>query len=58
MNTAQIKAVSKMSDTMIFCELRSVWNEVESNMRAGIQPAKRLGDYAALLTREQAKRAA
>ena len=51
------KTVRKMSDTMIACELRQAWNDVACNLRGGVQPSKRLGDYVAALTAEQTRRA-
>ena len=46
-----------MSDTVIFCELRAAWGEVECNLRAGLEPSKRVSDYIAALTVEQKRRA-
>ncbi len=45
-----------MSDTVIFCELRAAWEEVACNMRCNVQPSKRVSDYIAALTAEQARR--
>lgn len=55
MNTAQIK---RMTDAVIFCELRAAWGEVEVALRHGQQPSKRVSDYIAVLTSEQKRRAA
>ncbi len=55
MNTTQ---TTKMSDTVIECELRAAWAEVECDMRHGVQPSKRVSDYIAALTAEQTRRAA
>jgi hypothetical protein len=54
--TANTKAIRKMSDTVIECELRQGWNEVACNMRGNVQPSRRLSDYVAALTAEQARR--
>lgn len=54
MKTAMIR---KMSDTVIACELRQAWNDVECAMRHGQQPSKSTSDYVVALTAEQAKRA-
>ena len=58
MTTQQAKQIKKMSDTVIFCELRAIWNEVEANMRHGVETPKSVGDYAAALTAEQKRRVA
>ncbi len=50
-------AVAKMSNMVIECELRSAWNQVECDLRHGVQPSRSLSDYAAALAREAAKRA-
>ena len=55
MNTTQIK---RMSDTVIFCELRAAWGEVECDVRHGVEPRRSLSDYVAALTAEQKRRAA
>ncbi len=47
--TATIK---KMSKTVIECELRGAWADVECALRHGSEPSRSLGDYVAMLTRE------
>lgn len=49
--------VTKMSDTVIACELRAAWSEVECSVRHGQQPSARISNYIAALTAEQTKRA-
>ncbi len=51
------KTIRRMSDTMIFCELRAGWEEVACNLRGNVQPSKRISDDIAALTAEQARRA-
>lgn len=52
------KQISRMSDTVLFCELRAAWGEVECSIRHGVQPSKRTSDYVAALTAEQKRRGA
>jgi hypothetical protein len=54
MNNAAIK---KMSNTVLACELRAAWSDVECALRHGVQPQKSTSDYIAALAAEQAKRA-
>ena len=51
-------AIKKMSDTVLFCELRAAWTQVECDVRHGQQPSKADSDYIAALTAEQKRRAA
>lgn len=50
------KNIRRMSDTVIFCELRAAWEEVSCNMRGNVQPSARVSDYIAALTAEQTRR--
>lgn len=48
------KTVSKMSKTVIACELRAAWGEVECNLRHGVKISKQLADYIAALEKANA----
>lgn len=50
------KTIRKMSDVVIFCELRSAWKDVECAVTHGVEPAKALCDYIAALESERARR--
>jgi len=53
LNTKNIKKASK---TVIECELRAAWQEVECDIRHAGQPGKAISDYVALLTKELSTR--
>lgn len=55
MNKAN-SAVRKMSDMVIFCELRQIMADIACNARHGMQPSKPQSDYGAALMAEQARR--
>ncbi len=56
MTTALNNKVSKMSNTVLQCEHRAAWQEVESQIRCGLAPQKTVSDYIAVLDREMKRR--
>jgi hypothetical protein len=49
--------IKKMSDTVIACEIRTAWNEMEGDLRHGLPVRPSLSKYIAALKDEQYRRA-
>lgn len=50
------KQIAKMSATMLQCEERAAWRDVECAIRHGVAPAADLGSYVAALRAEMTRR--
>jgi uncharacterized membrane protein len=50
------RVLSKMSDTVVLCEERAAWRDIEVQIRHGVAPQKSVSDRAATLSKERERR--